>query len=105
MVFAGIPALKLPIQRFHAAEKFSSHAKIYLAGGAVKILWSPPLHHVFRVCPRLPNQFAWGIKYSLVHVWSWSQAAPAPDRRYVLKSFAARVQTAPPSHAPWQAHG
>src|SRR6266852_6336878 len=63
VVFTSIPAL-LPIRRLHAAEKFSPNAKIHLANGRSKALRSPPLHHVFRVCPRLPNQFAWGIKNS-----------------------------------------
>src|SRR5579864_6395440 len=39
-------------------------AKIDLANRRSKTLRSPPLHHVLRVCPRLPNQFAWGIKNS-----------------------------------------
>src|ERR1019366_1807460 len=63
VVFASIPEL-LPIRRSHAAAKFSSHTKINLAKWRSKTLRPPPLHHVFRVCPRLPNQFAWGIKNS-----------------------------------------
>src|SRR5215469_10679631 len=54
MVFTTIPAL-LPIRCSHAKQKFPSHAKIYLANGRSKALRSPPLHHVLRVCPRLPN--------------------------------------------------
>src|SRR5579863_2146786 len=63
VVFNRIPAL-LPIRRPHAAEKFSSHAKIHLANRRGKTLRSPPLHDVLRVCPRLPYQLAWGIKNS-----------------------------------------
>src|ERR1700685_1710768 len=63
MVFPGIPAL-LPIGRSHAVEKFSSYAKIDLANWRSKTLRPPPLHHIFRVGPRLPNQCAWGIKNS-----------------------------------------
>src|ERR1022692_3574292 len=63
VVFTTIPEL-LPIRRSHAAEKFSSHAKIHLAKRRSKTLRPPPLHHVLRVCPRLPNQLAWGIKNS-----------------------------------------
>src|ERR1019366_3220563 len=63
VVFTRIPEL-LPIGRSHAAEKFSSHSKIHLANRRSKTLRSPPLHHVLRVCPRLPNQLAWGIKNS-----------------------------------------
>src|SRR6266850_720915 len=63
VVFPTIPEL-LPIRRSHAAEKFSSYAKIHLAKRRSKTLRPPPLHHVFRVCPRLPNQCAWGIKNS-----------------------------------------
>src|ERR1700736_1589899 len=63
VVFNRIPAL-LPIRRSHAEERFSSNAKIHLANGRSKALRSPPLHHVLRVGPRLPNQFAWGIKNS-----------------------------------------
>src|SRR5579871_4065184 len=63
VVFNRIPEL-LPIRRLHAAEKFSSHTKIHLANRRSKTFRSPPLHHVLRVCPRLPNQFAWGIKNS-----------------------------------------
>src|SRR5229473_6366948 len=61
VVFTTIPEL-LPIRRSHAAEEFSSHAKIDLAKRRSKTLRPPPLHHVLPVCPRLPNQFAWGIK-------------------------------------------
>src|ERR1700730_16690091 len=63
VVFPGIPAL-LPIRRSHAPEKFSSYAKIDLAKRRSKTLRPPPLHHIFRVCPRLPNQCAWGVKNS-----------------------------------------
>src|SRR5229473_3710286 len=63
VVFTSIPEL-LPIRRLHAAEKFSSNAKIHLTNRRSKALRSPPLHHVLRVCPRLPNQLAWGIKNS-----------------------------------------
>src|SRR5215467_9054119 len=63
VVFNRIPEL-LPIRCFRAAEKFSSHAKIHLARRRSKALRPPPLHHVLRVCPRLPNQFAWSIKDS-----------------------------------------
>src|ERR1041384_3577638 len=63
VVFPSIPEL-LPIRRFHATKKFSSHAKIHLAKRRSKTLRPPPLHHIFRVCPRLPNQCAWGIKNS-----------------------------------------
>src|ERR1700737_1309914 len=63
VVFTSIPEL-LAIRRSHAAEKFSSHAKIHLAKRRSKTLRPPPLHHIIRVCPRLPNQFAWGIKNS-----------------------------------------
>src|ERR1700683_3276356 len=63
VVFPSIPAL-LPIRRPHAEEKFSSHAKIHLANRRSKTLRPPPLHHVLRVGPRLPHQFAWGIKNS-----------------------------------------
>src|SRR5262249_27946315 len=63
VVFTTIPAL-LPIRGSHAAEKFTSHAKIYLADRRGKTLGPPPLHHIFRICPRLPNQLAWGIKNS-----------------------------------------
>src|SRR5947207_1806649 len=63
VVFNRIPEL-LPIRRLHAAEEFSSNAKIHLANGRSKAFRSPPLHHVLRVCPRLPNQLAWGIKNS-----------------------------------------
>jgi hypothetical protein len=54
----------LPIRRSHAAEKFSTHAKIHFAKRRSKTLRPPPLHHIFRICPRLPNQFEWGIKSS-----------------------------------------
>src|SRR5205807_5867537 len=63
VVFTSIPEL-LPIRRLHAAEKFSSNAKIHLTNRRSKAIRSPPLHHVLRVCPRLPNQLAWGIKNS-----------------------------------------
>src|SRR5579862_768185 len=63
VVFNRIPEL-LPIRRLHAAEEFSSNPKIHLANGRGKALRSPPLHHILRVCPRLPNQLAWGIKNS-----------------------------------------
>src|SRR6476469_7467642 len=63
VVFNRIPAL-LPIRRSLATEKFSSHAKIHLTNRRSKALRSPPLHYVLRVCPRLPNQLAWGIKNS-----------------------------------------
>src|SRR5882672_5693294 len=63
VVFTSIPEL-LAIRRSHAAEKFSPHAKIHLAKRRSKTLRPPPLHHIIRVCPRLPNQFAWGIKNS-----------------------------------------
>src|SRR5580658_1338811 len=63
MVFTSIPAL-LPIRHSHAVKKFSSYAKINLASGAAKAFRPPPLHHVLRVCPRLPDQLAWGIKNS-----------------------------------------
>src|SRR6185437_5957376 len=63
MVFNSIPALK-PIRRLHADERFPSHTKIHFTNGRGKALRSPPLHHVLRVCPRLPNQLAWGIKNS-----------------------------------------
>src|SRR6202035_42745 len=63
VVFPSIPAL-LPIRRPHAVEKFSSHAKIHLANRRSKTLRPPPLHHVLRVCPRLPDQLAWGIENS-----------------------------------------
>src|SRR5512135_2083105 len=63
VVFNRIPEL-LPIRRLHAAEEFSSNAKIHLANGRSKTLRSPPLHHVLRVCPRLPNQLARGVKNS-----------------------------------------
>src|SRR5258708_28675872 len=66
VVFPAIPAL-LPIRRFHAAEKFSSHAKINLANRRGKTLRTPPLHHILRVCPRLPNQCAWSVKNSSDH--------------------------------------
>src|SRR5437588_2012744 len=59
VVFNRIPEL-LPIWRSHAAEKFSSHAKIHLANRRSKTLRPPPLHYIFWVCPRLPNQFTWG---------------------------------------------
>jgi len=54
-------------RRFHAAEKFSSTAKIILQNGAVKNPSAPPLHHILRVCPRLPNQCAWCVKNSSDH--------------------------------------
>src|SRR5271155_3761537 len=54
----------LSIRHSRADEKFSSHAKINLASGAAKAFRPPPLHHVFRVGPRLPHQLAWGIKNS-----------------------------------------
>src|ERR1700677_3352142 len=63
VVFDRIPEL-LPIRRLHTAEKFSPHAKIHPTNRRSKALWSPPLHYVLRVCPRLPNQLAWGIKTS-----------------------------------------
>src|SRR5450631_2853489 len=63
VVFHRIPEF-LPIRRLHAAEKFSSNAKIHLTSRRSKALRSPPLHYVLRVCPRLPNQLAWGIKNS-----------------------------------------
>src|ERR1700686_5874360 len=63
VVFPTIPEL-LPIRRSHAAEKFSSHAKIHLAKRRSKTLRPPPLHHVFRDCPPLPNQCAGGFKNS-----------------------------------------
>src|ERR1022692_4251301 len=63
VVFTRIPEL-LPIRRPHAAEKFSSHAKIHLANRRSKTLRPPPLHHVLWVCPRLPHQLAWSIKNS-----------------------------------------
>src|SRR5271156_7101399 len=66
VVFPTIPEL-LPIRRFHAAEKFSSHAKINLAKRRGKTLRPPPLHHILRVCPRLPNQCAWSVKNSSDH--------------------------------------
>src|SRR5258708_27448094 len=63
VVFRTIPEL-LPIRRSHAAEKFSSHAKIHLAKRRSKTLRPPPLHHIFRIGPRLPNQCPWSIKNS-----------------------------------------
>src|SRR6185436_11328999 len=63
VVFTGIPEL-LAIRSSHAAEKLSSHAKIHLAKRRGKTLRAPPLHHILRVRPRLPNQFAWGIENS-----------------------------------------
>src|SRR5258708_12311044 len=63
VVFTSIPEL-LPIRRLHAAEKFSSNAKIHLTNRRSKALRSPPLHHVLRVCPRLPNQLSSSIKTS-----------------------------------------
>src|SRR5207253_10622537 len=63
VVFTSIPEL-LAIRRSHAAEKFSSHAKIHPTKRRSKTLRAPPLHHIFRVRPRLPNQFAWGIEDS-----------------------------------------
>src|SRR5580704_7002260 len=63
VVFTGIPEL-LAIRSSHAAEKFSSHAKIHLAKRRDKTLRAPPLHYILRVRPRLPNQFAWGIENS-----------------------------------------
>src|SRR5579862_712696 len=66
VVFTTIPAL-LPIRRSHAAEKFSSDPKIYRAERRCKSLRPPPLHQVFRVCPRLPNQFAWSVENSCDH--------------------------------------
>src|SRR6202162_4676569 len=61
MVFTAMPEL-LSIRRSRADEIFSSHAKIHLANRRSKTLRPPPLHHVLRVCPRLPDQFAWGIE-------------------------------------------
>src|SRR5258708_8958975 len=66
MVFPTIPEL-LPIRRSHAAEKFSSHAKVHLANRRGKTLRPPPLHHIFRVFPPLPNQFAWCTKNSVAN--------------------------------------
>src|ERR1700685_594706 len=66
VVFPSIPAL-LPIRRPHAEEKFSSHTKIHLANRRSKTLRPPPLHHVLRVGPRLPNQGAWSVKNSSDH--------------------------------------
>src|SRR6185437_12863701 len=63
VVFNSIPALK-PIRRLHADERFPTHTKIHFTNGRGKALRPPPLHHVLRVCPRLPNQLAWGIKNS-----------------------------------------
>src|ERR1700722_17439685 len=66
VVFPRIPEL-LPIRRSHAAEEFPSNAKIHFANRRSKTLRPPPLHHVLRVCPRLPNQLAWGIENSCNH--------------------------------------
>src|SRR5579864_4053754 len=63
MVFSKVPAL-LPVGSSHATEKIASHAKIHLTKRRSKSLRTPPLHHILRVCPRLPDQFAWGIKNS-----------------------------------------
>src|SRR5215472_5969712 len=63
MVFTAIPEL-LSIRRSRAVQKFSSHAKVNLARSRSTTLRPPPLLHILRVCPRLPNQFAWGIKNS-----------------------------------------
>src|SRR5579872_1751896 len=63
MIFTTIPTL-LPIWCSHAKQEFPSHAKIYFANGRSKALWSPPLHHIFRICPSLPDQFARGIENS-----------------------------------------
>src|SRR5262249_45762008 len=63
VIFPGVPEL-LPIRRFHAAEEFSSYAKIDLAKRRGETLRPPPLHDILRVCPRLPNQCAWGIEHS-----------------------------------------
>src|ERR1700749_2666138 len=54
MVFTAMPEL-LSIRRSRADEIFSSHAKIHLATRRSKTLRPPPLHHVLRVGPRLPN--------------------------------------------------
>src|ERR1700733_232723 len=66
VVFNPIPEL-LPIRRLRAAEKFSPNAKIHLANGRSEAFRPPPLLHILRVCPRLPNYFAWGIKNSCDH--------------------------------------
>src|SRR5579871_1525670 len=63
MIFTTIPAL-LPIRSSHAKQELPSHAKIYLANGRSKSLRPPPLHHILRICPSLPDQFARGIKNS-----------------------------------------
>jgi hypothetical protein len=66
VVFAGIPEI-LAIGRSHAAEELTSNSKIDLADGRGKTLWPPPLHHVLRVCPRPPDQLAWGVEYPCDH--------------------------------------
>src|ERR1700720_5060072 len=64
ILFIALPEAKDNADRSHAAEKFSSHAKIHLAKRRGKTLRAPPLHYILRVRPRLPNQFAWGIENS-----------------------------------------
>src|SRR6202142_1712692 len=66
MVFTAMPEL-LSIRRCRADEKFSSYAKIHLANRRSKTLRPPPLHHVLRVGPRLPDQGAWSVKNSSDH--------------------------------------
>src|ERR1700761_5000916 len=63
VVFPGVPEL-LSVRRSHAAEELSSYTKIHLADRSSKALRPPPLHHVLRIGPRVPDQFAWGIEHS-----------------------------------------
>src|SRR5215468_835563 len=76
-VFTAIPEF-LAVRHSSANEKFPSHAKIHLAKRRSTAIGAPPLHYIFRVCPRLPNQFAWGIKnpgnnhpLRLIHRFYW----------------------------------